>query len=226
MKFFVKKIVAIVFLLFLTIGCLEEIDIDEGENPNTNNSNSETTNHYKRIGMHDGSFDDIIDNNSCNSVVLPVSLLANNTPLTLSSSSDYQLVIDIFNLTPINTDTIVFNFPITIMNQDYSQISITNASQLDDLSTICDVAINTNLSAINCVDIIYPINISLFNTNTNQTTIISIDKDQDLFNFMANLSINEAYSVQYPIKTTITGNVNLTVSSDSELKSIINDCIN
>lgn len=226
MKIFVKKIAAIIVLLLLTLGCLEEIDIDEGENPNTNNSNSETTNYYKRIGMYDGSFDDVIDNNSCTSVVLPVSLLANNNPLTLSNTSDYQLVIDIFDLSPIDTDTIVFNFPITIMNQDYSQTSITSTVQFDNLSAICDAAINNNLSSINCVDIIYPINISLFNTDTNQTTIISIEKDQDLFNFMANLSVNEVYSVQYPISGVTIGTVNISINSDSQLKSIINDCIN
>lgn len=226
MKFFVKKIVAIIFLLFLTLGCLKEIDINEGENPNTNNSNSETTNDYKRIGMYDGSFDDVIDNNSCTSIVLPVSLLANNIPLTITNIADYQLVIDIFDLSPIDTDTIIFSFPITIMNQDYSQTSITSLVQLDNLSIICDAAINTNLSAITCVDIVYPINISLFNTDTNQTTIISIEKDQDLFNFMANLTQNEVYSVQYPINAVTIGNVNISVSGDSQLKSIIIDCAN
>ncbi|OGS71594.1 MAG: hypothetical protein A3F91_00710 [Flavobacteria bacterium RIFCSPLOWO2_12_FULL_35_11] len=226
MNFSVKKIVTIFLLLLLISGCIKEIDLTEGENPNTNNSNSEATNHYKRIGMYDGSFDDLIDNNSCSSVNLPVSLLANNIPLTITNTADYQLVLNIFNLSPFDVDIVVFNFPITILNQDYGQTSITSQAQFDNLSAVCGFAINNNLSAITCVDIAYPVKISLYNTVTEQTTIISVVKDQDLFNFMANLSVNELYSVQYPINAVITGNVNITVSGDNQLKSIINDCAN
>lgn len=226
MNFSVKKIVSIFLLPILVFGCIKEIDLTEGENPNTNNSNSETTNHYKRIGMYDGSFDDLIDNNACSSVKLPVSLLANSIPLTIANTADYQLVLNIFNLSPIDIDIVVFNFPITILNQDYSQTLITSQEQLDNLSAVCDQAINNSLSAITCVDIVYPIKISLYNTTTEQTTIISVVKDQDLFNFMANLSVNEVYSVKYPINAVTIGNVNITVNGDSQLKSIINDCIN
>jgi hypothetical protein len=221
MNFSLKKIAFLFLLPIAILGCMKEIDLTEGENPNTNNANSETTNYYKRIGMYDGSFDDLIDNISCSSVKLPVSLLANNIPLTITSAADYQLVLNIFNLSPIDTDTIVFNFPITIINQDYSQTSVTSQEQLNNLAAVCNQAIG----AITCVDIGYPIKISLYNTTTEQTTIISIVNDRDLFNFMANLSINEIYSVQYPINVTTVGNVNISVSGDSQLKSIINDCL-
>jgi hypothetical protein len=226
MNYSLKKIASLILLLISILGCIKEIDLTEGENPNTNNSNSEATNHYKRIGMYDGSFDDLIDNNACSSVKLPVSLLANNIPLTITNTADYQLVLNIFNLSPIDVDTVVFNFPITVLNQDYSQTSITSQAQLNNLSAICDQAINNNLSAITCVNIVYPINISLYNKTTEQTTIISVVKDQDLFNFMANLSVNEVYSVKYPINAVTIGNVNIAVSSDIQLKSIINDCVN
>ena len=226
MNFSVKKIVPIFLLPILILGCIKEIDLTEGENPNTNNSNSEITNHYKRIGMYDGSFDDLIDNNPCSSVKLPVSILANNIPLTITNTADYQLVLNIFNLSPFDTDVVAFNFPVTILNQDYGQTSITSQAQFDNLSAVCNQAITNNLGAITCVNIVYPIKISLYNTTTEQTTIISVSKDQDLFNFMANLSVNEVYSVKYPINAVTIGNVNITVNGDSQLKSIINDCIN
>lgn len=221
MNFSLKKIVFLILLPIAILGCMKEIDLTEGENPNSNNANSETTNYYKRIGMYDGSFDDLIDNISCSSVKLPVSLLANNIPLTITKIADYQLVSNIFNLSPIDTDTIVFNFPITIINQDYSQTLVTSQSQFNNLSALCNQAIG----AITCVDIVYPIKISLYNTTTEQTTIISIVNDRNLFDFMANLSAKEVYSVQYPINVKIIGNVNISVSGDIQLKSIINDCL-
>lgn len=221
MNFSLKKISFLFLLPIAIFGCMKEIDLTEGENPNTNNANSETSNYYKRIGMYDGSFDDLIDNISCSSVKLPVSLLANNIPLTITKIADYQLVSNIFNLSPIDTDTVVFNFPITILNQDYSQTSVTSQSQFNNLSALCNQAIG----AITCVDIVYPIKISLYNTTTEQTTIISIVNDRNLFDFMASLEVNEVYSVQYPINVKIIGNVNISVSGDIQLKSIINDCL-
>lgn len=226
MNFSIKKIVFIALLPILILGCIKEIDLTEGENPNTNNRNSETTSNYKRIGMFDGAFDDLIDNNSCSSVKLPVSLLANNIPLTINNTADYQLVLNVFNLSPFDVDVVIFNFPITILNQDYSQTSITSQAQFNNLSAACDLTIINKLSAITCVDIVYPIKISLYNTATEQTTIISVVKNQDLFNFMTNLSVDEVYSVQYPINAVTTGNVNITVTDDNQLKSIINDCTN
>lgn len=221
MNFSLKKIAILILLPIVIFGCMKEIDLTEGENPNTNNVNSETTNYYKRIGMYDGSFDDLIDNISCSSVKLPVSLLANNIPLTITKTADYQLVLNIFNLSPIDTDTVVFNFPITIFNQDYSQTSVTSQEQLNNLSAFC----NQVIGAITCVDIVYPIKISLYNQITDQTTIISIVNDRNLFDFMANLSVNEVYSVQYPINVSTVGNIKISVIGDGQLKTIINDCL-
>jgi hypothetical protein len=222
MNFSIKKIAFLILLPIAILGCMKEIDLTEGENPNTNNQNSETTNYYKRIGMYDGSFDDLIDNISCSSVKLPVSLLANNIPLTITKTADYQLVLNIFNLSPIDTDTVVFNFPITIVNQDYSQTSVISQEQLNNLAAVC----NSAIGAIICVDIVYPIKISLYNTTIEQTTIVSIVNDRNLFDFMANLSVNEVYSVQYPINVSTVGNATISISNDSQLKSIINECLN
>ncbi|MDP2087896.1 MAG: hypothetical protein Q8J84_00670 [Flavobacteriaceae bacterium] len=226
MKYIAKKITYYFPIVLLVFSCQGEIDINEGENPNTNNYNSEITNHYSRIGMHDGSFDDIIDNNSCSSIVLPVSLLANGIPLNINSTSDYQLVINIFNQSQIDEDRVVLKFPFTIINKDYSKTVIVNQQQLENIRNTCNESIINNLSPISCVDIIYPIKISLFNKSIDQSTIVKINNDYELFNFMTNLSVNEVYSIQYPIIVTPIKQGNLTINSDDELKTIINSCIN
>ncbi|WP_372745912.1 hypothetical protein [Lutibacter sp.] len=225
MKIFNKQIVFLLILLLSVGSCMEEIDVTEGQDPNTNNKDSETTTNYKRVGMHDGSDDDFIDETSCSSIKFPYSLSANNIPLTLSSIADYQLVKDIFNLSSIDVDTIVFNFPITIINQDYSETIITNLEALNSVTDTCNITILNNLNAITCVDIVYPIKISLFNLDTDQTTIISVENDEALFNFMNNLSENIVYSVQYPINV-LSNTITSAISSDTDLKSIIDSCIN
>ncbi|MDV7186608.1 hypothetical protein R3X25_04885 [Lutibacter sp. TH_r2] len=224
MSLIAKKYVSYLILL-LVIGCQQEIDINEGTNPNTNSNNSETTNYYKRVGMYDGSFDDLIDNASCFSVELPVSLKANGIALTIEEINDYQLVETIFNQSSIDDDTIGFNFPITIFNYDYTQSTITNQEKLDDLTTNCGQLITSNLSAITCVDLVYPIKISLFNIGNDQASIITIINDQELYGFTSSLSNNEVYSINYPINVLVNNTDSIEIIDDSEFKSIINDCI-
>lgn len=225
MKNNVKKISYLILTLIFIISCQIEEDITEGKNPNTNTNNSETTNYYERIGMYDGSFDDVMDNNSCSSVILPVSLFANNVPLTINNTTEYKLIEDIFNQSTLDQDSIVFNFPITTINYDYSKTVITNQQQLEDLQNLCNNNINNNLIPITCIDIQFPIKISLFDTKLEQSSIVDINTDQELFIFMTNLSINEVYSIQYPINIFTNENITISVSTDSQLKSIINDCI-
>lgn len=224
MSFIARKFVAFLILLLL-VGCQKEIDVNEGSNPNTNNSNSETTNYYKRVGMYDGSFDDLIDKSSCFSIKLPVSLKANGIPLNIINVTDYKLVEIIFNQSPLDIDAIDFNFPITTFNYDYSQSTITNQEQLNDLISNCSQLITSNLSPIICVDLVYPIKISLFNISNDQTSMITINNDQELFGFTANLSNNEVYSIQYPINALVNNTVTIEVINDIQFKSIINDCI-
>lgn len=224
MSLIAKKYVSYLILL-LVIGCQQEIDINEGTNPNTNSNNSETTNYYKRVGMYDGSFDDLIDNASCFSVELPVSLKANGIALTIEEINDYQLVETIFNQSSIDDDTIGFNFPITIFNYDYTQSTITNQEKLDDLTTNCGQLITSNLSTITCVDLVYPIKISLFNIGNDQASIITIINDQELYGFTSSLSNNEVYSINYPINVLVNNTDSIEIIDDSEFKSIINDCI-
>jgi hypothetical protein len=225
MKNNVKKISYLILTLIFIISCQIEEDITEGKNPNTNTNNSETTNYYERIGMYDGSFDDVMDNNSCSSVILPVSLFANNVPLTINNTTEYKLIEDIFNQSTLDQDSIVINFPITTINYDYSKTVITNQQQLEDLQNLCNNNINNNLIPITCIDIQFPIKISLFDTKLEQSSIVDINTDQELFIFMTNLSINEVYSIQYPINIFTNENITISVSTDSQLKSIINDCI-
>ncbi|MFD0963315.1 hypothetical protein ACFQ1O_04785 [Pseudofulvibacter geojedonensis] len=210
--------------------CQEEIDITEGTDPNgvenTNNLNSETTNFYRRVSMHDGSFDDNIDQNSCSSVILPVSLTANGNPLVISNTSDYALVDAIFNQSDTDEDIIVFDFPIQVMNHDYTTQTIANQQELNNLIGFCNQLIIDNENPITCIDFIYNIGFSVFNSNLNQSTIKNIASDFDLFNFIKNLSIDEVYAAQYPIEVSVLGNsTNTFITSDNELEASILGCI-
>jgi hypothetical protein len=52
----------------------------------------------KRTSMYDGSKDDYIDGNSCSSIVLPATVFANGTKVTLLTQLDYLTVISILGV--------------------------------------------------------------------------------------------------------------------------------
>ncbi len=217
-------------LAFMFLSCQEEIDITQGTDPNagdnTNNYNSKTTSYFKRISMLDGAFDDILDQTSCSSVVLPVSITANGIPLFISSATDYALIETIFNQSNTDQDVVVFNFPIQIINYDYTTQTIANQLELNNLIQACNQLTANNEQPITCVALIYGIKISVFNTNLNQSTIITVASNQDLYNFINNLSPDEVYAIKYPIEVSITGlPTNTVVNSDNELENNILNCV-
>ncbi len=228
-KLVVEKL-AVLLLAILFTSCQEEINITEGTDPNaennTNNYNSKTTKYYKRMSMHDGSFDDILDTNTCSSVILPASITANGIPLVISSTSDYSLIDAIFNQSSTDEDIVVFNFPIQIMNYDYTTQTIANQLELEHLINTCNQLIVNDEQPITCIDFIYNINFSVFNTNLNQSTIISAASKYDVFNFIKNLSSDEVYSAKYPIEASVLGvATNTIINSDSELENSILSCV-
>jgi hypothetical protein len=64
-----------------------------GDNPNA--ANSTTANNMKRTSMYDGSKDDYIDGNCSSIIVLPATVFANGTKVTLLTQLDYLTVISI-----------------------------------------------------------------------------------------------------------------------------------
>jgi hypothetical protein len=213
-------------LFFGFFSCQDEIDFTEGTDPNqnTNTATSENTSSYRRIGMFDGSSDDVIDNNSCSSVILPVSLTANGIPLTLTSPTDFSLVEDIFNQSTTDEDVIAFDFPIQIQNFDYSIQQISSATELQSLIFECDQLILNDENPIICVDFNYPISFSLFNTNLGLFDIFSINSDQELFVFIENLLPDDLFSAQFPLNVLVDGQQTISVNSDGELEGIIDTC--
>lgn len=228
LSFFKLNVLVCLLVLFFYGSCQTDIDITEGTAPNenTNTANSETTNSYRRVSMSDGSSDDIIDNNPCSLVILPVSLVANGVGVVINSPTDLSQVEVIFNQSNTDIDTIEFNFPIQVIKYDYSIQEILNQNNLNELITECDqLRLNSN-DPVTCVDFTYPLQFSIYNTNLNLFDIIEVNTDIELFSFMENLLPDDIYSANYPLNVFEVGPVNALVNSDSELEQVITNCVN
>ncbi|AEH01319.1 hypothetical protein [Lacinutrix sp. 5H-3-7-4] len=223
------KLITTVFLtaLLTLTSCQDEIDNETGENPNTNTNaaNSQTANNLERSSMYDGSFDDFLDGVSCSSILLPVTATVNNTEITIISQADYQQVLNILGEFNTDDDTVVLQFPFTIALSNYTEVVVTNQAEYDAIIDACEEAEATAQNALTCVDINFPITILTYNLNLDQTGSVVIESEEQLFNYINNFGEDELFSVNYPITVTGAGGSSITISSDADLQSSVEDCI-
>ncbi|MFD1163917.1 hypothetical protein [Hwangdonia seohaensis] len=221
-----KLFTAILFLSFLGLtSCQDEIDSENGQNPNTNSPNSETASNLERSSMHDGSFDDFLDGISCSSIILPVTATINGTELTIVSEAQFDLVLSILGEFINDNDTIEFQFPLSVMTSNYTEVQIANQTEYDALLNACEQAEQQGEAAINCLDIDFPITILTYNLNLEQTGSVVIESEQQLYTYMDNLESNDRFAINYPITATVNGDTVVEIASDLDLKTQFTDCL-
>lgn len=224
-----KLIILFILSFALFTSCQDEVDSENGQNPNpnvtTNTANSMTTLNLERSSMFDGSFDDFLDGASCSAVLLPVTATVNGTQVSIVSESDYQLVTNILGQFNTDDDTVTFQFPITVMLSDYTEVTITNQADYDTLIDECENAQSLAQDAISCIDIEFPIVILNYDASLNQTGSLTLQSEQELYNFVENLDDDEFYSISYPITVILNDETTATINSDAELQSSIENCL-
>lgn len=221
-----KLLIGILTLSILTLtSCQDEIDNENGDRQNTNSESSPTANNLERSSMYDGSFDDFLDGISCSSILLPVTATINNTPITIITQSDYNLVLNILGELTNDDDSISFQFPLTVRLSNYTEVVVANQTEYDALINTCEEAENTAKDAINCLDIDFPITILTYNLNVEQTGSVVIESKQQLYTYMNNFGGNELFSVSYPITATLNSDTVIEITSDMDLSTQINDCL-
>ena len=89
-KYFIHSLV----LSVLFLGACQEdvVIITNPENENAIGTTSPLADLVRNTAMNDGSFDNILDNSSCTSIALPVSVIANQIEITINTVEDYKLV--------------------------------------------------------------------------------------------------------------------------------------
>ncbi|GAA4239187.1 hypothetical protein GCM10022291_32540 [Postechiella marina] len=221
-----KRITAI--LLMSLIGftsCQDDDDAVVEQNPDANSSNSQTAQNIERSSMYNGSFDDFLDGVSCSSILLPVTATVNGTDVNVASEADYQTVIDILTEYNNDEDTIVLHFPLTIKISNYTQVQIVNQTEYDVILSACSQIENVAESAINCLDIDFPITIVTYNVNFEQTGSIVLESNQELYTYINELGNDQLFAINYPITATLAGENTINIASDLDLQTQITACL-
>lgn len=220
---FISSLVLTALLTFTS--CQDEIDNENGQNPNTNNSNSETASNLERTSMYDGSFDDFLDGVSCSSILLPIVATINGTQISIITQSDYQTVINIFGQFTNDNDTVTLQFPLSVRLSNYSEVTVANQSEYNAIMNACEVLEATGKDAINCLHIDFPITILAYSLIFEQTGSVVIQSEQQLYTYMNNMNDAELFAVNYPITATLSNNSTVSLTSDLDLQTSINDCL-
>lgn len=223
-KFYSLSFFCVLFLSMIFISCQKEAEefINDSPNDETITANSTLTNLLLRTSQNPGSADNIIDGNSCSAVVYPVSVIVNGQDIEITSEADLVIIQQIYDQFPNDNDTLEIVFPINVVLENFTEITINNQTELQALIAACD----TSNSEITCVDFIYPITFFVYNADQEQTSSVTVNNDVELFLFLFGLDNNNYISIDFPISVTLSDGTITEVNSNQQLQTIIADCIN
>ncbi|NNE33356.1 MAG: hypothetical protein HKN40_13410 [Winogradskyella sp.] len=209
------------FVLISFTACQDEvININDTNEQETIVPNSTLANLIANTSANFGAYDNIIDESSCFSVELPVTIIVSDITITIETISDFDQLEDIFEELADNEDFLDFVFPITIIFNDYTEVVIVNQEQLENFISQCD----DDDEVINCVDFVYPISFSVFNSEFTIIDTVIIETDEALYNFLANLEANDntlIVSLNYPVNLEYASGEIVEVNSNQELSDVI-----
>lgn len=221
----IKYLLLICIALVFTNCQKEEVEIvDETVPNNVISSNSTLTTLISRVSQNPTSKDNILDNSSCFSVQLPVTVIVNSQQITVTTAAQYQTVQDAINAFSNDDDIVNFVYPITINFQNFGTQVIANSNQLDDVLDDCDD--DDGFDEIDCIAVNYPITINVYNTSTQQASTVTIQNNIQLFAFIATgLSTGVIATINYPISVTNSNGQSIVINDNAQLQDFIENSI-
>lgn len=225
--FKLKNLVYLSFLaLMLMMSCQnEETEIINPSNNDIIEGNSTAANLMSRMATNDGSVDNIIDYANCLEVVLPVTVTANGITITIQSVADYSQLENILDAFTNDDDAVDITFPITVILNDYTEIVITSQQQLEELIDDC-VGENEDDDDIECIDFVYPVSFSIYNTDFQVIDTVTINDDEALYDFLEDLDGPILASLDFPVSLVTASGETVVVNSNEELETAISDADN
>ncbi len=215
----IKRTTWILFTILL-VSCQEGIDdITPIDDDKTITSTAELLDLIDRVTLLDGSSDDILDGSSCFQTLLPVSISVEEIPLTLQDNQAFRDLDSLLSLLEREPDDITFEFPVSIVLPDHSTITLTDEDMFKDYSDEC-IGDGSD-DDIECIDIKYPIKVSVFRRPSETADVLEFFSDRFLNEFIKSLGNEDLLSFEFPIQMIDHLGVERTFNSNSELENYI-----
>lgn len=202
----------------------EETEFIETPEEEVLNANSNMASLISRTTSNDGSEDNIIDRANCFDIMFPYTVTVNSEQIIVNSQDDLALIECVFDASDSDTDTLDIDFPITILLDDFSQISINSISEFNNYVSSCSGEHEVD-DDIECIDFEYPIVASRFNVSNELLETIIIENDQQLFEFVGTITANDITTMDFPLSVTLYDSTQMSVANFSELESVISAAI-
>ena len=221
MKTFKPLLFLLLGLLIIFTSCRSENDLSiDPPAEEALTANSAVALLLLKTALNDGSSDNIIDSANCLSVQLPVTLTVNGTTLIVNNEDGYQEIEDIIDSFNDDIDSIVISYPIVVVLEDYSTVTVNSDTELRALASNC-AGENENDDDIECIDFQYPITASVFNINNDVINTITINNDNDMYDFIDDLDQFTAVTINFPIALLLADGTTQNVSTIQELENAI-----
>ncbi|WP_179339869.1 hypothetical protein [Winogradskyella ludwigii] len=210
------------FVFFSFTSCQDEVT--EIENPNEQETlvpNSSLVNLMSNVVANNGAIDDFLDNASCFSLELPITIIVSDVTIIIETEADLGELQDLLEDVSVNDDILDFVFPVTIIFSDYNQIVIENEDQLQNFIIEC---VEDDNDIIECADFVYPISFSAFNSDFNLVETIVIESDGALYLFLDELEDDEnalIVSLNFPVTLEYNNGDTVEVTTNEELANSI-----
>lgn len=172
----------------------------------------------RRVTLHDGSADDLLDQTHCFSVVLPVSVtIDEEVSLNITSSDDFQELRNVLILYDLEPEDITFQYPIQVVQPDHTIATIADEDALDDLMDSCE----REDEDIECIDFVYPIVISVYDPVTESADKLTFGSDSELHAFVLLLNEETVLTIDFPVSLYDYVQEEIVITSVTEMKSTI-----
>ena len=221
-----RKFYFLLTLILLVSSCQLTDDDVVVDDSFTLDGTSSLTESIKNLTQNSTTFDNFIDGTSKVRIELPYDITVNDSiDFALNDVSDYQNLIEVLEATPIQ-DEIDLVFPVNVSGIDHNMVNIASKTDLDLLLEELPES-----TAVNCLNLAYPIKVQFFNSISSQISDQDIFNDAQLFNFLDNL-ISEGifYQFEYPIVATTGEDTETVINSNDEFSALYsnlpNFCLN
>lgn len=221
-----QSIIKFLFLNLFLVGFIScQKEISQTIQPNQNEvliANAVVTALVKRTVTNDGSKDNIIDNASCISIKLPVTVVVNGVSLSIESEADYNDIEAIFDEFDDDDDQLNIVFPIMIILSDFSQITISNSEELEGFVDDCGGE-NEIDDDIECIDLVYPISFSIFDSANQLAQTVTVLGDEQFYKFIDDIESYDIVQINFPIKVLLYDGSEKTINDMDALENAIEE---
>lgn len=218
MKIIKTKILAIILALGIVSCQTEKDEVIELPVDEVFSGQSALSTKIENITLSDGSFDNILDQSSCLSVVLPVTVVANDTTLVIEDESDFIVLEKIFDDNPSDDDHLVISFPITIIMADFTEVTVTSEDQFESLKEACSADDDDD---IECIDFKFPITLSVFVEQKGTSEKITIHNDREFHDVIKDLENEDKIAFEFPITVILPDSTEVEINDNAELEDMV-----